>query len=46
MFEPYDKRIKKIKDIVAYAENDLLDRLLTGNDDGIVEKELLGVNGV
>lgn len=43
ILHPYDLRIERIKEIIAYAENDLLDRLLTGNDDGAVERELIGV---
>ena len=39
---PLEKRKTNILKTISVGEEEILDRLLTGNDDGTVERELLG----
>lgn len=41
-----DREIKHLESIIEKVQGEIADRMLTGNDDGVVEKELLGANDV
>lgn len=38
----YTAKFKRIDDQISLIENELGERMLTGNDDGMLERELLG----
>jgi len=42
----FEEEIEQLQQTIAFVEDEIGNRLLTGNDDGVVEKELLGANCV